>query len=290
MKKLIDYIHEAEIQKKAIGHFNVSNLEQLRAIEGAVKKLNTPVIIGVSEGERDFIGVPEIVSLVRTLREKENLPVFLNADHTHSLGKVLEAAEAGFDAIIFDGSKLPFRENIAQTKRAVELIDRIDSDILVEGELGYIGSGSEILEKIPEGAAIDQVNFTKPEEALQFVNETGIDLFSPAVGNIHGMLAHARNPHLDILRIEKIREVIKVPLVLHGGSGVSDEDFVSAINAGISIIHISTEIRAAWKEGLTETLKENPKEVAPYKLLEESVQRVEGVIVQRLKLFNKAQQ
>ena len=140
--------------------------------------------------------------------------------------------------------------------------------------------------ELPKGAAIDTKQFTTPGEARQFVDETKIDLLAPAVGNIHGMFAHAPNPKLDIGRIRDIRSAIHVPLVLHGGSGTSDDDFRAAINAGAAIIHINTEIRLAWRRGVEKGLKAQADEVAPYKLLEPALNGMEKLITARLKLFS----
>jgi fructose-bisphosphate aldolase class II len=291
MKTLREIIQDAEKNKIAIGHFNISDLVALKAIFEAAKNLQLPVIIGVSEGEREFIGTKQIAALVKSLREEFNYPIFLNADHTRSLEKIKEAVEAGFDAVIFDGANLPFEENIKKTKEVVEYVKRVSAsrrtDILVEGELGYIGTSSTILKEIPEGAAIKKEDLTKPEDAARFVKETGIDLFAPAVGNIHGMFKDAPNPDLDIERIKKIREAAGVPLVLHGGSGIKDSDFLAAIDAGISTIHINTEIRLAWRTGMEKTLKEKPDEIIPYKLIPSAVEEIKKAVKNRLKLFSK---
>jgi len=279
-------IKEAEEKKIAIGHFNFSNLEGLWAIFNAGKELNVPVIAGVSEGERDFVGVREAVALVKSLREGENYPIFLNADHTYSVERIKEAALAGYDAVIFDGAKLSFTENVQKTKEAVEAAKSINPNILVEGELGYIGTSSKLLDEIPEGAAVTPESFTKPEEAKEFVEKTGVDLFAPSVGNIHGMLKNTSDPRLDIKRVEEIRKVCGVPLVLHGGSGTVDEDFQNAIKAGISIIHINTELRVAFKEGLKTSFAKDPEEIAPYKFMKGGREAMGEVIKKRLKLFN----
>lgn len=287
MKTLSEIIKDAEKKGIAIGHFNIANLEQAKAITDIAKKLNVPVVIGVSEGERDFIGLHEAVALVKSLRGDLGIPIFLNADHTHSLEKVKEAAETGFDAILFDGGKLPLDENIKQTKEAVKIVRKIDKKVLVEGEIGNIGSASEVREKMPEGAAIRPEDLTKPEDALRFVKETGVDMLAPAVGNIHGMFANAPEPALDIERIRAIKTAVKIPLVLHGGSGNTDGDFLKAIDAGVSIIHISTEVRVAWRKGLEESLKDHPDEVAPYKVMPEVIAEMEKVVEHKLCLFNK---
>jgi fructose-bisphosphate aldolase class II len=203
------------------------------------------------------------------------------------LEKIKEAVEAGFDSVHFDGGKLPFEENIKKTKEVVEYVKSVNPEILVEAELGYLGSSSVILREIPKDATIKKEDLTKPEKAARFVKETKVDLLAPAVGNIHGMFKNAPNPSLDIGRIKEIREVSGAPLVLHGGSGIVDDDFLQAINAGISIIHINTELRLAWREGMDKALKENPEEIVPYKLLPIVVEEIRKAAYNRLKLFNK---
>ncbi len=285
MKTLKEIIQEAQNNKIAIGHFNVSDIAGLKAVFAAAQEVQAPIIIGVSEGEREFIGVRQIAALVKSLCEEFDYPIFLDADHTHSLEKLKEVVEAGFDAAVFDGSKFTFEENIKKTKEAVEYVKSVNPNFLIEGEVGYIGSGSVLLQEIPAGAAIKPEDLTKPEEASQFVKSTGVDLFAPAVGNLHGMLTNSPNPKLDIQRISEIKKAVNVPLVLHGGSGISDEDFMRAIKAGISIIHINTELRLAWRKGLEESLSKNPNEIAPYKLLPGVVESVKEVVANRLKLF-----
>src|SRR5207249_3557747 len=157
-------------------------------------------------------------------REEFDFPIFLNADHTHSLARAVEAAKAGFDAIVFDLSALPFEQNVRQTNEAVEALKAINPSILVEGEIGDIGSGSEIHEEAPDLSD----GLTTPEEARQFVESTGIDVLAPAVGNMHGMLksmVHGETrKRLDIGRIGRIKAAARVLLTLHGGSGTDDED------------------------------------------------------------------
>ncbi len=287
MKTLREYIKEASLKSIAIGHFNISNIEALHGIYNAAKKLNVPVIIGVSEGEEEFIGKNEVASLVKTIREKDNFPIFLNADHHYSFDSVKNALEAGYDSAIIDAVKLPLEENIILTKKcveyALELGKKEGRDILIEAELGFIGQSSRLLDAIPEG--VSEATMTKPEDAKHFIEQTNIDLLAPSVGNIHGMVKGG-NPRLDIQRIKEIKETCGVPLVLHGGSGIADIDFKEAIKAGISIIHINTEIRVAYKEALEKYLKENPNEVAPYKILKPAVEAIEEVVYNRLKLFN----
>ena len=286
MKSLRQYILEAREAKRAIGHFNVSNTEMISGVFNAAKKLNTAVIIGLSEGERDFVGVHQSVALVRSLRDKFDFPVFINADHTYSLDRVCEAIDAGFDSVIFDGAKLSFEENVEVTKQCVDYAKKSGRDVLVEGELGFIGQSSKVLDSIPDGVDLDS-GLTLPLVAKQFVEETGVDLFAPAVGNFHGMLRGGRDPNLNTERISEIKQTINAPLVLHGASGNSDADIQNAIKEGISIVHVSTEIRVAYRKALALSLQENPDEVAPYKILPKAENAVYEVVKRRLELFGK---
>ena len=286
MKTLREVIRDAESNHVAVGHFNISNIEGLWAIFHAARNLNLPVIIGLSEGERDFVGVKQAVALVKSIREEFDYPIFINADHTYSFERVKEAVDAGFDAVIFDGAKLPIDENIKITKQCVEYARSKNPDILVEAELGYIGTSSKILDEIPEGAGVSEETLTSAEDAARFVAETGVDLFSPSVGNIHGMLRDMSNPRLNINRVHAIKEAAGVPLVLHGGSGIANQDFTDAIKAGISIVHINTEIRVAYRDAVKQAITEHPDEVAPYKIMKGAVSAMEKVISERLKLFN----
>jgi ketose-bisphosphate aldolase len=286
MNSLRDRLQQAQQSHQAIGHFNISDLVALKAVFAAAQELKVPVIVGLSEGEREFMGTRQIAALVRSLREEFDFPIFLNADHTHSLAKGLEAAKAGFDSIVFDLSALPFEENIRQTKQAVEELKSINPSMLVEGEIGDIGSGSEIHKTAP---ALSK-GLSTPEQAIEFVKGTGVDILAPAVGNMHGMLQSMiegeTKKHLHIDRIAAIKQAGGVFLTLHGGSGTDDEDFRKAIAAGVNIVHINTELRVAWRHGMEQALAQHPDEVVPYKVLPPVVDAVKQVAASRLRLFN----
>jgi fructose-bisphosphate aldolase class II len=286
MLGLRDVLQQAQKNGVAVGHFNVADLVMLKAVFAAARELKVPVMVGVSEGEREFFGVRQIAALVRSLREEFDFPIFLNADHTHSLAKAVEAAKAGFDSIVFDLSALPFEENVRQTKEAIGVLKAINPDILVEGEIGDIGTGSEIHDAAPDLSR----GLTSPEQAKQYVDATGVDILAPAVGNMHGMLKSmvqgVTKKHLDIARIAAVKSAARVLLTLHGGSGTNDDDFRRAIAAGINIVHINTELRVAWRRGLEEGLAKKPDEVVPYKILPVTVEAVKQVALSRLRLFN----
>ncbi len=287
MKTLREAIAEAGDKKVAIGHFNISNLEGVWAAFRAAQKLGVPVIIGASEGERDFVGVRQIAAIVKSIREEFQYPIYLNADHTYSFEKVKEAIDAGFDAVIYDGAKLGLEENIATTKQCVEYARGCGRDVLVEAEIGFIGQSSKILDAVPTGVGLSGDALTHPDDAAHFVKETGIDLLAPSVGNFHGMVKDASVvKKIDDVRVAEIRKACGVPLVLHGGSGTSDEEFKGAIKNGVSIVHINTELRVAYRKGLTLSLQENPEEIAPYKYLKGALLAMEKVVEDKLKVFN----
>jgi len=292
MRSLVDTLNWASNKKIALAHFNISGFEQLKAIVRIARKLNLPVLIGVSESERKYLDTGFVKGWVDIINQKygnkekvSSFWIFLNADHTHSLDLAKEAALNSFDEIVFDKSDESLSENIKITKEAVREIKKIKADILVEGELGYIGTSSEVWKNLPEGVSLDFL--TKPEEAKEFVSKTGVELLAPAVGNIHGMSSSGANPHLNIKLISEIKKATGVYLVLHGGSGISREDFLAAIDAGINIIHISTEIRFAWRKSLEENLILMPYEVAPYKIMDNVVYKIEKIVEEKMRLFYK---
>lgn len=285
MNQLQDYISEALKNKIAVGHFNISTLDGIWAVADAAKELNLPVIVGVSEGERDYVGVNQAAAIIKSIREERNQPIFLNADHTYSYERVVEAIDAGFDAVIFDGAKLSIEENINITKKCVEYAKKSGKNVLVEAEMGYIGSSSKILDAIPDGAAVGEDQLTKVEDALRFVSETGVSLFAPAVGNIHGVVKGG-DPALNPGRVGEISKAVQIPLVLHGASGNSNEDIQAVIKNGVAIVHVNTELRIAYRSGLMKFISENPDEISPYKYLKSAKTAMQKVIEDKLRVFN----
>ncbi|OHA88926.1 MAG: hypothetical protein A3C70_01875 [Candidatus Zambryskibacteria bacterium RIFCSPHIGHO2_02_FULL_43_14] len=281
MKSLREYLAWAEEKQVAIGHFNVSDSEGFKAVTESAQELAVPVIIGVSEKERSFLGVAEIKVLVQAKKDQGE-PIFLNADHTYSVEASKEAIDAHFDSVIIDGAEKPFFENVTMTKEVVNYARAKHPDMLVEGELGFIGSGSMFRDEIPEG--VSEKTQTTPEDAKRFINETLVDLFAPSVGNIHG-LVRSGEPKLNIQRIKDLAKVVTIPMVLHGASGNTDEEVLEAINAGIRIVHINTELRVAYKKGIEKGLSSD--ELAPYKFMAEGVAEMKKIVTAKLKLFNK---
>jgi len=281
--KLDDILKRATREHWAIGHFNISNLEQLRAIVEAAKNLKTPIMIGVSEGERKAVGIKQTVALVQAFFEEYGIPIFLNPDHSKSVESAKKAFDAGFNSVHIDLSKLPYEENIKGTKAVVDYVKSKSPDVSVEGELGYLVTDSSQIYK--QAIEIPPESLTKPEQAAEFVEKTGIDRFSGAYGNLHGIAAN--EPKLDLERIRNIRKILpeNVSMVLHGGSGISDDQMKEAIKAGIANVHINTEIRIAYSEALRKSLKDNPEETTPYKLFPLVISAVQQKVEEKLKLF-----
>jgi len=286
MQSLSQLLEQAKMGGVAIGHFNVSDIVLLKAVCSSAMDVQVPVLVGVSEGERRFLGTRQIAALVRSLREEYGFPIFLNADHAHSLESAVEAARCGFDAVTFDRSALTLEQNIYETQLAIQALKAINPGILVEGEIGDIGTGSEIHEAEQQ----EPRRLTTPDEARQFVEATGVDILAPAVGNSHGlvksMVAGTTKKRLDVALIAEIKRAVRIPLTLHGGSGTDDGDLREAIGAGINIVHINTELRVAWRRGLEEGLCEDINQVVPYKILPRAVEAVSRVARSRMELFN----
>lgn len=288
MKTLKEYIIDAQNTGRAIAHFNVANSDMLMAIFSAAKNVSynhgekIPLLIGVSEGERDAFGVTQIVDYVTSLRNEYDYPIFLNADHTYSVERTCEAIDAGFDMVIYDDAKGTYEENLENTKKVVAYRDEINPLCLVEAEFGFIGGGSNIKDEIPDG--VSEETMTKPNEAKTFIDASGIDILAPSVGNIHGVVKSG-NPALNPQRVADILAATGTPMVLHGGSGSSDEDFVAVIKSGISIIHISTELRVAYRKALDTAFANDPDQIAPYRYVKTAKEAITQIAENRIKLF-----
>ena len=285
-KNLNYYLQQARQNGYALGHFNFSTADVLKGIVEASKEAGAPaVMVGTSEGEADFVGLKEAVTLVKALREEFNFPVFLNADHFKSFEKCKEAIDAEYDSVIIDTSKMEFVENVAETKKVVEYAREISKyrniEILVEGELGDLRGSSQVQTKIE----ITPADFTKPEEAREFVEKTGVNQLAVVFGNIHGIVTD-QEEKLDIEHFKKIMAAVPgVFYVLHGASGLSDDDVRMAIKAGITNVHFNTELRVAYRDAIRDTIEQNPNETTPYKYLVKADEAVKRVVTEKIKLF-----
>ncbi|MBI2121489.1 MAG: class II fructose-bisphosphate aldolase [Candidatus Sungbacteria bacterium] len=286
---LNEYLKQATDNGWAIGHFNASELDQMRSILDACKDASSPAMIGTSEGESKHLGLAEAVALRDAFRIKYGIPVFLNADHHKSAEAAIKAIDAGYDSVHIDLSSFPMEENIAGTKMVVDYarqresrIKNQESRISVEGELGYLRGESKIHH---EKIEVKPEDYTKVDQAKEFVARTGVDRLAIVIGNIHGIAPS--HPHLDVQRVLDIRRAIpnSVALVLHGGSGIPDGEVEEVIGVGIANVHINTELRVAYVHGMKRGFELYPNEVSMYKLDQEAIKAMKLVVKEKLKLF-----
>lgn len=275
--KLINYLEKAKKQGSAIGQFNFSTMDQLRAIADVSLRTKAPVIAGMSMGEADFFGIEEAALIVSYYQNKKRIPIFLNLDHGRDLMVLKRAINAGYDMVHFDGSKLPIKENIAITKKVVSSAHK--KGILVEGELGYIPGSSSYHKK---NISIPDFEDIAIEDALSFAKKTGVDLLTIPVGSVHGV--YSKSPKLKLKFLEEVSKKLSQSLVLHGGSGILPKEIKGAIKNGIRKINVNTELRVAWKNSLKRSISGN--DYAPYLLLKDSKKAVAKKIEEKIKLFN----
>ena len=283
MKNLKYYLKKAQKNKYAIGQFNFSTLEQMRGIFMAAQKLKSPVILGTSHGESEYLGIKEIVALVEISKVKYKVPAFLNLDHAKNLIHIKEAIDYGYSAVHFDGSKLSLEENIKYAKKVVRYAHK--KGVLVEGEVGAISTESSKIYK--KEFKIREKDLTNPEEAGRFVKETGVDSLAIGIGTFHGIEIHKKNPRIRLERLKEIKKRVgDTFLVLHGGSGTRNDDIKKAIKLGIVKININTELRIAYTYALRNNFKKKTEETTPYKYLPQTIKAVQKKVEGKIKLFN----
>lgn len=275
---------KAKKEHWAVPHFNFSSYSQLLGIIKGATQSKAPVLVGTSEGEREFIGIKQAVDIIKSLKESSNIPIFLNADHCHSVESAKIAFDAGYDSIHIDLSKKSFQENLEGTKEVVNYVKSKNPEIEVEGELGYLATdSSKVYNEVIE---IPQESYTKVEEAVLFVKETGIDRFAPAIGNIHGISAN--KPRIKFDLIKNLQEALlpSLTFTLHGGSGIDSQDLRQIVEMGFNNVHISTELRVAFTDALRKSLQQDLTETTPYKYLSPARDAVAKLVIEKLKIYN----
>lgn len=278
-------LNQAREQKVAVGQFNTSNFEITKAIIQAAQKTTAPVIIGTSEGERNYLGEKRIRALVAEFQKETSVEIILHADHCQSFASFKKAIEAGYDSAQIDGSKFAFEKNLTLTKKCRNYAKNKDKDIMVEGELGEI-KGSSNAHPDKEVPAAKQ-GLTDPKKVETFVKKTGIDLLAVAIGTAHG--TYQKGPKIDFERLKAIDAKTNAPLVLHGGSGTAPTDIEKSIRSGISKINVNTLLRNTYKESLKRSLKENPNTSTPYEIFPPVIKAVQNKIEAKINLFKTSQ-
>lgn len=262
--------------KYGVGAFNANNLEQIQGIIAGAEEENSPVILQASQGAISYAGLNIITAMVLNIAKETSIPMSLHLDHGMSFEQNVKCLRAGFSSLMFDGSTLPFEENVAITKKVVEIARPVG--VSVEGELGRV-AGTEDKLNIDEIKAL----WTQPEQAAEFIKLTGVDALAVAVGSVHRMRTQEAN--LDIDRIRAIRKAVSVPLVLHGSSGVTDDSIKMAIKEGLCKINVATALNMAFTQGMATALKAKPDEIDPRKILGISRDEVKKVVKQKIRVF-----
>lgn len=234
---------KAKENKYAIPGVNIWNLNSLRGVLKAANENKTPLLVSLAEVHMDALSIEEAVHLVKFYAEKSEVPIVLHFDHGFSKDKVKKAIEMGFTSVMIDGSSLPFDENVKLTREIVEIAHK--KNVCVEAEIGHVGGGESYID-----ADKDKGNLTDPEEALKFVEMTGVDSLAVSIGTAHG--EYKGVPKIDFERLDEIAKVVDIPLVLHGGSGSGDENITKAVEKGICKVNIFTDLTVAAREALKE--------------------------------------
>lgn len=274
-----EFLPKAKAGKYAVGQFNMNNLEFAQAITDAAIEEKSPFIFGVSEGALKYMGMEYTVAIAKAAADKSGLPIALHLDHGSSFEVAMACIRAGFSSVMFDGSHHPYEENIRLTKEIVKAAHAMG--VSVEGELGTIGG-------VEDDISVDEehANLAKPEEAIRFYEETGVDCLAIAVGTAHGMYKGEPKIHYDI--IEKVAQAIPVPIVLHGGSGVPDDMIRESIQAGVGKINVNTENQVACTAAIREILAKDAKVYDPRKYLTPARAAMKEVVREKIRLFGSS--
>lgn len=266
----VSMLRKAQEQGFAVGAFNVENMEMAQAIISAAEELRAPVILQTTPSTVRYAGTGMYAAMVAALAQEASVPVAMHLDHGDSFALCAQALRSGYTSVMIDGSKLPLEENIALTYKVSEMCAAVG--IPVEGEIGRVGGKEDDLES--DGG------YTIPEEAVRFEKESGLFSMAVGVGTAHGF--YKEKPQLNKELITTLRGMLQAPMVLHGASGLSDEDVKDCIRRGICKVNFATELRAAYTEGVKAVLAENPKTFDPKAYGKEARQRVKSLVMERM--------
>ncbi|HHE72863.1 MAG TPA: class II fructose-1,6-bisphosphate aldolase [Chloroflexi bacterium] len=270
---------DAQRNGYAVGAFNTNNLEITHAIFRAAEAKRAPILVQISAGAMRYAGVEFLPMIVAKAAQLATVPVAIHLDHGPSFEVVMQALRAGFTSIMRDASKLPYDQNVAEVRKVVEACHAIG--IPVEGEIGRIGGAEEHVVVTDREALMSD-----PDECVRFVEDTGIDFLAVAIGNAHGF--YKGEPKLDFDRLIEIRDKVPVPLVLHGASGIPDEQITMAVERGICKINIDTEIRNAFIRTMQAYTRENPDQIDPRKVLGPCIDAMQAVVEHKIEIFRSA--
>jgi len=274
-----EVLQDAMKNQYAVPAFNVCNLEYAKAVIEAAEEMNAPVIIAVHPVENKYAGIEVLSNIIKTLAGKANVPVVLHLDHGDGIKNTVKSLMHGFTSVMYDGSQYAFDENVQNTREIVEIAH--SANIPVEGELGIVG-GAEGDDYVHVDS-LDENQLTDPDQAVEFVEKTGIDSLAVAIGTAHGL--YIGEPRIDIERLKQIRAKVDIPLVLHGGSGTPEAVIVECIKNGISKINIASELKFAFHNGITEVINDRPEVYEPLIVLEAAQNAAKKLAKSKFELF-----
>ena len=270
-------MNKADREGYAVGAFNVENMEMVMAVIKACEELNAPAILQTTPSTVKYAGLDMYYANVAAAANRAKVPIALHLDHGNSFELAMQALRVGYTSIMIDGSKLELDENIALSKRVADACR--PSNIPVEAELGKVG-GKE------DDMSCDDPGYTDPDDAVRFVNETGVTSLAVAIGTAHGI--YKGEPKLDVERLSEIRKAVSIPLVLHGASGVPDEAVKDCIRRGISKVNFATELRIAFSNGIKEYLKNDPDVFDPKKYCAQGMINVTELVKEKINVCGSA--
>jgi len=269
----VKMLKDAQAAGVAIGAFNIENMEMAQAVISAAAEMGCPVILMTTSGTAKYAPMEVVVSMVTKLAQSVDIPVALHVDHSNE-ASIFDALKAGYTSVMYDGSKESFEENIRRTKLVVEAASK--QNIPVEAELGCIGGREDDIES--------EIQYTDPEMAAEFVAKTGASSLAVAIGTAHGV--YKTTPRLDISRLKEIKKLVSIPLVLHGGSGLSTEDLQNCIRAGISKVNFGTDLRIAYTQGIREYMEQNPSKIDPRTYGSAGREKVKAMALEKLAIIS----
>lgn len=279
---LKNLLHHALQEHYAVGAFTTFNMEYTRGLVETAEENQSPIIIMFGTVETDYAGMERLCSIILQEINWSKVPIGLHFDHGNSYEIVIKAITSGFNSVMFDGSHLPYEENVDITREIVRVAHAVD--IAVEAELGLVG-GTEGETGIEEPNT-ETTGLTDPDQALDFVEKTGVDALAVAIGTAHGL--YRRKPTIDIDRLIAIRKKVSVPLVLHGGSDTPEDKLLSSIDHGIAKININSDLKAAFTRSLRSSLSNAPDDIAFEKHLSQATKAMKRVLQQKMELFRSS--
>ncbi|MFP4662054.1 MAG: class II fructose-1,6-bisphosphate aldolase, partial [Halanaerobiales bacterium] len=273
---MADILNKANEEGYAVGGFNINNMEFLQGIIWAAEEMKSPLILQTSEGAIRYIGMDYVISMVEAATKNTTVPVALHLDHGSTFESIMKCIRSGYSSVMIDGSHYPFEENIELTKKVVEAAHAVG--VTVEAELGKLGG-------VEDDVSVDEkdATFTDPDEAEEFVERTGVDALAIAIGTAHGV--YSGDPELDFDRLDTIKKKIKIPVVLHGASGVPEDDVKKSVSLGVNKVNVNTDFQQAYNDKIRSIFANDPDVYDPRKFCGPGRDAIKAKVIEKIKFL-----